>query len=67
MTHLTDVAAPTPREPSAAPQQRITALYIARGIAILGTLAANVWIFTAPAGIIGYLQRPLPRLTGGLT
>jgi uncharacterized protein len=25
-----------------------------------------VWIFTDPAGIIGYLQRPLPVLTGGL-
>jgi uncharacterized protein len=25
-----------------------------------------VWIFTDPAGIIGYLLRPLPSLTGGL-
>ncbi|MCT7293583.1 DUF418 domain-containing protein [Rhodococcus sp. PAE-6] len=36
-------------------QQRILALDVARGIAILGTFAANVWIFTDPAGIVGYL------------
>jgi uncharacterized protein len=66
MTHLTDVAAPTRREPSDFPQERISVLDIARGIAILGTLATNVWIFTDPAGIIGYLLRPLPSLTGGL-
>jgi uncharacterized protein len=66
MTHLTDVAAPTRREPSDVPQERISVLDIARGIAILGTLATNVWIFTDPGGIIGYLQRPLPSLTGGL-
>jgi hypothetical protein len=64
--HLTDVAAPTRREPSDVPQERISVLDIARGIAILGTLATNVWIFTDPAGMIGYLQRPLPVLTGGL-
>jgi hypothetical protein len=39
---------------------------IARGIAILGTLATNIWIFTDPGGIVGYLERPLPSLTGGL-
>ena len=36
-------------------QRRILALDVARGIAILGTFAANVWIFTDPAGIVGYL------------
>jgi uncharacterized protein len=45
---------------------RIAVLDVARGIAILGTLATNIWIFTDPAGIIGYLERPLPTLTGGL-
>jgi uncharacterized protein len=67
MTQLTDVAAATRRrEPSDVPQQRIGVLDVARGIAILGTLATNIWIFTDPGGIIGYLQRPLPSLTGGL-
>ena len=53
-------------EPSDVPQERIGVLDVARGIAILGTLATNIWIFTDPGGIIGYLQRPLPSLTGGL-
>ena len=56
MTHLTDVAAATRRrEPSDVPQERIGVLDVARGIAILGTLATNIWIFTDPGGIIGYL------------
>ncbi len=55
-------------------QRRILALDVARGIAILGTFAANVWIFTDPAGIVGYLasvgtdpwpQRILMQLTQG--
>ena len=53
-------------EPSDVPQERIGVLDVARGIAILGTLATNIWIFTDPGGIIGYLERPLPSLTGGL-
>lgn len=35
---------------------RIVALDVARGIAILGTLGTNIWIFTDPAGIVGYLN-----------
>jgi uncharacterized protein len=67
MTYLTDTAAATRRrEPSDVPQERIGVLDVARGIAILGTLATNIWIFTDPGGIIGYLERPLPSLTGGL-
>jgi uncharacterized protein len=66
MTQLTAVAAPTRRESSGIPEERISVLDIARGIAILGTLATNIWIFTDPAGIIGYLQRPLPSMTGVL-
>jgi uncharacterized protein len=46
--------------------KRIGVLDVARGIAILGTLATNIWIFTDPAGIIGYLDRPLPTLFHGL-
>src|SRR5215207_4965521 len=55
------------REPaSEAPAgKRIGVLDVARGIAILGTLATNIWIFTDPAGIIGYLDRPLPTLFNG--
>ncbi|OCH81833.1 DUF418 domain-containing protein [Gordonia sp. UCD-TK1] len=35
---------------------RHAALDVLRGIAILGTLATNVWIFTNPEGLIGYIQ-----------
>lgn len=34
---------------------RILSLDVLRGIAILGTLATNIWIFTHPEGFIGYL------------
>jgi uncharacterized protein len=37
---------------------RINALDIARGIAILGTLWTNIWIFTHPWGMLGYLAEP---------
>ncbi|XVV06188.1 DUF418 domain-containing protein [Actinosynnema sp. CA-248983] len=34
---------------------RITALDVLRGVAILGTLGTNIWIFTHPAGPGGFL------------
>lgn len=34
---------------------RITALDLLRGVAILGTLGANIWIFTNPQGPTGFL------------
>ncbi|WP_433271749.1 DUF418 domain-containing protein [Actinosynnema sp. CS-041913] len=34
---------------------RITALDVLRGVAILGTLGTNIWIFTDPAGPSGFL------------
>lgn len=37
---------------------RYAALDLLRGIAILGTLATNIWIFTDPAGFLGYLTDP---------
>ncbi|NYI71539.1 uncharacterized protein GGQ54_002099 [Naumannella cuiyingiana] len=37
---------------------RIHGLDIARGIAILGTLGTNIWIFSHPAGMLGYLGSP---------
>ncbi|WP_010205543.1 DUF418 domain-containing protein [Salinibacterium sp. PAMC 21357] len=35
---------------------RYESLDLLRGIAILGTLATNIWIFTNPEGFIGYLE-----------
>ncbi|MFC4373886.1 DUF418 domain-containing protein [Nocardia halotolerans] len=35
---------------------RLIALDVLRGIAILGTLGTNIWIFTDPAGLAGYLE-----------
>ncbi|MGV0835421.1 DUF418 domain-containing protein [Mycolicibacterium thermoresistibile] len=35
---------------------RYVSLDVLRGIAILGTLATNIWIYTTPDGLIGYLQ-----------
>jgi uncharacterized protein len=35
---------------------RYPALDVLRGIAILGTLGTNIWIFTHPQGLIGYLS-----------
>lgn len=37
---------------------RLVGLDIARGIAILGTLATNIWIFSHPGGMLGYLDSP---------
>ncbi len=37
---------------------RIVGLDVARGIAILGTLGTNIWIFSHPAGMLGYLDSP---------
>lgn len=49
------------REPARIPGMRtsttrIPALDVLRGIAILGTLATNIWIFTHPEGLIGYIE-----------
>ncbi|NNG20838.1 DUF418 domain-containing protein [Naumannella sp. ID2617S] len=37
---------------------RVAALDVARGIAIAGTLATNIWIFSHVGGLIGYLNQP---------
>ncbi|MEV0358576.1 DUF418 domain-containing protein [Nocardia sp. NPDC050697] len=38
------------------PARRLVALDVLRGIAILGTLGTNIWIFTDPDGLLGYLH-----------
>ncbi|MBO3130094.1 DUF418 domain-containing protein [Dermatophilus congolensis] len=40
------------------PKPRYAALDIARGIAICGTLATNIWIFSHPGGLLGYFDSP---------
>jgi uncharacterized protein len=35
---------------------RIATLDLLRGVAILGTLGTNIWIFTDPEGLVGYLD-----------
>lgn len=42
------------------PVSRLAVLDVLRGIAILGTLATNVWVFTNPAGSIGDFDGPPP-------
>lgn len=37
---------------------RIAGLDVARGVAILGTLGTNIWIFSHPGGMLGYLHAP---------
>lgn len=37
---------------------RITAVDVARGLAILGTLGTNIWIFSHVGGLVGYLNDP---------
>lgn len=38
------------------PPDRLTVLDVLRGIAILGTLGTNIWIFMYPGGLLGYLE-----------
>ncbi|MFC6012187.1 DUF418 domain-containing protein [Nocardia lasii] len=51
MTEISTTAVPVAPRPA-----RLLALDVLRGIAILGTLATNIWIFTNPAGMVGYLD-----------
>ncbi|MFC8531809.1 DUF418 domain-containing protein [Nocardia sp. NPDC057227] len=64
----------SPRHAAANPAHRLVALDVLRGIAILGTLGTNIWIFTDPDGLLGYLhglgdagwaERVLQQLTQG--
>lgn len=49
----------------AIPASRIGGLDIARGIAVLGTLGTNIWLFTHPAGMLGSLTDPFVGLSPG--
>ncbi|MET9487159.1 DUF418 domain-containing protein [Nocardia sp. NPDC006630] len=51
---LAGSANPVPAEPRST---RLPALDVLRGIAILGTLGTNIWIFTNGAGLVGYISR----------
>ncbi|MET9326445.1 DUF418 domain-containing protein [Tsukamurella sp. NPDC003166] len=51
---MTSTSAPT--DTQASTTRRIASLDVARGIAILGTFGTNVWIFTEPRGMVGYLK-----------
>lgn len=55
---MTESITTTPgRGAAPATPPRLPALDVLRGIAILGTLATNVWIMTDPEGLPGYLAR----------
>ncbi|WP_067685799.1 DUF418 domain-containing protein [Nocardia jejuensis] len=43
--------------PAESRSSRLPALDVLRGIAILGTLGTNIWIFTDSAGLVGYVER----------
>ncbi|WP_082843758.1 MULTISPECIES: DUF418 domain-containing protein [Nocardia] len=53
---MTDAVAPATEAPAAPGPARMIALDVLRGIAILGTLGTNIWIFTDSAGMVGYLD-----------
>ncbi|WP_446222719.1 DUF418 domain-containing protein [Nocardia sp. IBHARD005] len=53
---MTDAVAPATRAPATPRPARMIALDVLRGIAILGTLGTNIWIFTGSAGMVGYLD-----------
>ncbi|MGW5226059.1 DUF418 domain-containing protein [Nocardia niigatensis] len=55
---LAPVPAEDPNPVSAQPRSgRLAALDVLRGIAILGTLGTNIWIFTNAEGLLGYIAR----------
>ena len=48
-----------------APPTRLTAIDLVRGVAILGTLGTNIWIFTAPNGPADLLGTANPDTVSG--
>ncbi|MFD4355239.1 DUF418 domain-containing protein [Nocardia sp. NPDC058518] len=53
---MTDAVAPATEAPATPRPARMIALDALRGIAILGTLGTNIWIFTNSASMVGYLD-----------
>lgn len=53
---MTDPAAPSTDTRVEPRPTRLVALDVLRGIAILGTLGTNIWIFTHASGMVGYLD-----------
>lgn len=49
---------------SVRPSPRIAALDVVRGLAILGTLGTNIWVFSHPWGLLGMLADPVTPETG---
>ncbi|MCK6065343.1 MULTISPECIES: DUF418 domain-containing protein [Microbacterium] len=39
---------------------RIDSLDVVRGVAIIGTLGTNIWVFSHPWGLVGLLAAPVP-------
>ncbi|WP_460724165.1 DUF418 domain-containing protein [Nocardia heshunensis] len=53
----TSVAGDPESVPAQPGSSRLGALDVLRGIAILGTLGTNIWIFTNSEGLLGYIAR----------
>lgn len=43
---------------------RIAAIDVVRGVAIIGTLGTNIWVFSHPWGLLGMLSAPVTPETG---
>ncbi|MEC3917209.1 DUF418 domain-containing protein [Nocardia sp. CDC160] len=57
-SHPVTAVADDPNPVSPQPRSsRLSALDVLRGIAILGTLGTNIWIFTNVEGLLGYVTR----------
>lgn len=44
---------------------RIGAIDVVRGVAIIGTLGTNIWVFSHPWGLLGMLSMPVTSEPGG--
>ncbi|RJQ82815.1 DUF418 domain-containing protein [Pseudonocardiaceae bacterium YIM PH 21723] len=56
LTSEGDIVSTALEQPSPQLKGRIQLLDVLRGVAILGTLGTNIWIFTNPGGIVAYIQ-----------
>jgi uncharacterized protein len=55
---------PTAQSPGAR-SIRIGAIDVVRGVAIVGTLGTNIWVFSHPWGLLGMLSMPVTSEPGG--